>query len=57
MHPEPYIAVSSEEVLRSAHSKFEISPVLAQLKNLGRFRQTLFVGTPCHIMAFRVLHS
>ncbi len=55
MHPEPYIAVSPAEVLRSAHSKFEISPVLAQLKHLARFRQALFVGTPCHITAFRKL--
>jgi len=55
MHPEPYIATSPGEVLRSSHSKFEISPVLAQLKTLSDFRHALFVGTPCHIMAFRKL--
>ncbi len=55
MHPQPYIAASPGEVLQSAHSKFEISPVLAKLKDLGRFSRSLFVGTPCHITAFRKL--
>ncbi len=55
MHPEPYIASSPQEVLSSAHSKFEISPVLAHLRELNRYSRTLFVGTPCHIMAFRKL--
>ena len=55
MHPEPYIASSPQEVFASAHSKFEISPVLAHLGALSRYKRTLFVGTPCHIMAFRKL--
>ena len=55
MHPEPYIASSPQEVLAGAHSKFEISPVLSHLGALSRYRRTLFVGTPCHIMAFRKL--
>jgi coenzyme F420-reducing hydrogenase beta subunit len=55
MHPEPYIASSPQDVLASAHSKFEISPVLSHLGVLSRYQRTLFVGTPCHIMAFRKL--
>jgi coenzyme F420-reducing hydrogenase beta subunit len=55
MHPEPYITSSPQEVLASAHSKFEISPVLAYLGRLSEYGKTLFVGTPCHIMAFRKL--
>ena len=55
MHPEPYIARSPEEVLFSSHSKFEISPVLSKLRELSQQERGIFVGTPCHIMAFRKL--
>ena len=55
MHPEPYIASSPQEVFSSARSKFEISPVLAHLRELTQYKRSLFVGTPCHIMAFRKL--
>jgi coenzyme F420-reducing hydrogenase beta subunit len=55
MHPEPYIATTAAQVLESSHSKFELSPVLAQLKNLGRYRRSAVVGTPCHILALRKL--
>jgi coenzyme F420-reducing hydrogenase beta subunit len=55
MHPLPYIAVTSEDVLKSSRSKFEISPVLALLGELSQYRKALFVGTPCHIIAFRKL--
>jgi len=55
MHPLPYIATSAEEVLQSSHSKFELSPVLAKLRELSSFQKSLFVGTPCHILAFRKL--
>ncbi len=55
MHPLPYIATSADDVLQSSHSKFELSPVLAKLKDLSGFQKSLFVGTPCHILAFRKL--
>jgi coenzyme F420-reducing hydrogenase beta subunit len=55
MHPLPYIATSAKEVLQSSHSKFELSPVLAKLRDLSGYRKSLFVGTPCHILAFRKL--
>jgi coenzyme F420-reducing hydrogenase beta subunit len=55
MHSEPYIAYSAEDVCLSSHSKFEISPVLSKLRELSQQRSALFVGTPCHIMAFRRL--
>jgi coenzyme F420-reducing hydrogenase beta subunit len=55
MHPEPYIAASSREVLQSSHSKFEISPVLAKLDELSQHKNAALVGTPCHIMALRKL--
>jgi coenzyme F420-reducing hydrogenase beta subunit len=55
MHPLPYIATSAAEALQSSHSKFELSPVLAKLKDLSGFQKSLFVGTPCHILAFRKL--
>jgi coenzyme F420-reducing hydrogenase beta subunit len=55
MHPEPYIASSPQEVFSSARSKFEISPILAHLRELTQYKRSLFVGTPCHIMAFRKL--
>jgi coenzyme F420-reducing hydrogenase beta subunit len=55
MHPQPYIATSAEEALQSSHSKFELSPVLAKLRELSGYRKGLFVGTPCHILAFRKL--
>ena len=55
MHPLPYIATSAEDVLQSSHSKFELSPVLAKLRDLSDFQKSLFVGTPCHILAFRKL--
>jgi coenzyme F420-reducing hydrogenase beta subunit len=54
-HPVPYIASSPEEVLLSSHSKYEISPVLSKLRELSEHGSSLFVGTPCHIMAFRKL--
>lgn len=55
MHPEPYIATSPAEVLQSAHSKFEITPVLSRLRELANNKACLVVGTPCHIMAIRKL--
>ena len=55
MHPLPYIASSPEEVLLSSHSKFEISPVLSKLRELSKYKSSLFVGTPCHVMALRKL--
>jgi len=55
MQPVPYITSTSEEVLLSSHSKFEISPVLSKLNELAEYGKSLFVGTPCHIMAFRKL--
>jgi coenzyme F420-reducing hydrogenase beta subunit len=55
MQPVPYIASTSEDVLLSSHSKFEISPVLSKLNELAEYKKSLFVGTPCHIMAFRKL--
>ena len=55
MHPLPYLATSPDEVLASAHSKFELSPVLSLLEELSGYERSLFVGTPCHIIAFRKL--
>ena len=55
MHPEPYIASSPSEVLLSSHSRHVVSPVLSKLGELSEYGSTLFVGTPCHIMAFRKL--
>jgi coenzyme F420-reducing hydrogenase beta subunit len=55
MHPEPYIATTAAQALESSHSKFELSPVLAQLKNLARYRKSAVVGTPCHVLALRKL--
>ena len=55
MHPQPYIAKSAAAVLESSHSKFELSPVLAQLKDLGSYKRSAVVGTPCHILALRKL--
>lgn len=55
MHPQPYIATSSAEALHSAHSKFELSPVLGRLRELSQYRSSLLVGTPCHILGFRKL--
>jgi coenzyme F420-reducing hydrogenase beta subunit len=55
MHPLPYIAQAPEDVLLSSHSKFEISPLLALLGDLSPYQKALFVGTPCHIIAFRKL--
>ncbi len=53
MHPLPYIATSAEEALLSSHSKFELSPVLAKLRELSGHQNSVLVGTPCHILAFR----
>jgi len=55
MHPQPYIATTAAEALESSHSKFELSPVLAQLKNLASYQKSAVVGTPCHILALRKL--
>lgn len=55
MHPQPYIAQSAAAVLESSHSKFELSPVLAQLKDLSSYKKSAVVGTPCHILALRKL--
>lgn len=55
MQPVPYIASTPEDVLLSSHSKFEISPVLSKLHELAGYERSLFVGTPCHILAFRKL--
>ena len=55
MHPQPYIATSAAEALESSHSKFELSPVLANLKSLCSYQKSAVVGTPCHILALRKL--
>jgi coenzyme F420-reducing hydrogenase beta subunit len=55
LHALPYIALTPQDVLLSSHTKLEISPILAHLKDLSKYQNTLFVGTPCQIMAVRKL--